>query len=381
MSKRGEYFYALDLVRFSAALMVVFYHLGWSTWSLPTSLGASLVGGVYQLPEMEAFAWWGAVGVQIFFVISGFVIANSANGATPIQFLRSRLERLYPAVWIIAPITALVWVASGAMGAGEIIERLARSITLAPMGPWIDGVYWTLPCEIFFYALVFVLLCFGGFRKLEIFAIALASASGIFNILYLLNAFELVELEWVHLFAEGSLKPLLPYYGILFALGVLAWLDRQNLLSRAGRATAVGATLVCLAQISEWGMQLNETSWLVPVLVWSFAILIVRYSRWSPPLGFQRGVRTIGLITYPLYLIHFTVGCFLMRQLVLVGNFSPLLALFFTILILICASWFVTSLIEPAVRRTLRTALQRLEKWVLKPSALSFLNRQAGNLI
>ena len=88
-----EYIYGIDLIRFACAFGVAAFHLTWKT------------------PET---AWWmpvGWVGVQVFFVISGLVIANSAHGATPRQFLTSRFLRLYPAAWCAAAISfpLLVW--------------------------------------------------------------------------------------------------------------------------------------------------------------------------------------------------------------------------------------------------------------------------------
>ncbi|TIT70941.1 MAG: acyltransferase, partial [Mesorhizobium sp.] len=50
----------------------------------------------------------GWVGVQVFFVISGFVIAFSAENSTPLKFFEARVRRLAPAVWVCAPVSAIV---------------------------------------------------------------------------------------------------------------------------------------------------------------------------------------------------------------------------------------------------------------------------------
>ena len=60
--------------------------------------GAKLSAG---LAPWGSFGW---IGVEIFFVISGYVIASSAEGAAPRTFLRRRAQRLLPAAWVCATI-------------------------------------------------------------------------------------------------------------------------------------------------------------------------------------------------------------------------------------------------------------------------------------
>src|SRR6202035_4696902 len=105
-------------------------------------------------PSAADFTWFGWVGVEIFFVISGFVIANSASKSSPVEFLIGRALRLYPAVWICATATLIVLVfAHGS--SSEFVRPYIRAMLIYPRGPWIDGIYWTLATEIVFYALVF----------------------------------------------------------------------------------------------------------------------------------------------------------------------------------------------------------------------------------
>jgi peptidoglycan/LPS O-acetylase OafA/YrhL len=63
---------ALDLLRLVAVLGVVLFHYGFRG---PTGLEQTYVA----LPELAAFARYGFLGMPVFFVISGFVIAYSAE--------------------------------------------------------------------------------------------------------------------------------------------------------------------------------------------------------------------------------------------------------------------------------------------------------------
>ncbi len=78
---------ALDLLRLVAVLGVVLYHFGF--WG-PASQGVPQVA----LPWLTPMAKYGFLGVPGFFVISGFVIAYSAEGRTATGFAIARFSRI-----------------------------------------------------------------------------------------------------------------------------------------------------------------------------------------------------------------------------------------------------------------------------------------------
>ena len=94
-------------------------------------------------------AAYGAAGVDLFFVISGFIMANLAPGRTAGQFALDRISRIYPLWWIAAlPWLLFVW-----RGPFSVVSTL----TLWPI--YGDAHYlpvlkvgWTLCLEVLFYA-------------------------------------------------------------------------------------------------------------------------------------------------------------------------------------------------------------------------------------
>lgn len=69
-------FPSLDLLRYIAAIMVACFH-----WSL--EIGADRSHALYRVPLLGAFIENGSVGVQIFFIISGYVIFETAKNRSP----------------------------------------------------------------------------------------------------------------------------------------------------------------------------------------------------------------------------------------------------------------------------------------------------------
>src|SRR3954463_9240577 len=80
---------ALDLLRLVAVLGVVAFHYGFRG---PTEHGVPHVA----IPELAGFGRYGFLGVSVFFVISGFVIAYSAEGRSGPGFAIARFARIYP---------------------------------------------------------------------------------------------------------------------------------------------------------------------------------------------------------------------------------------------------------------------------------------------
>src|SRR6185437_9271256 len=85
-------FLELDAMRGIAALMVTFAHF---------HVGSSVV---------ETLGYYGQFGVQLFFILSGFVIFQTLLFCKgPLDFIYLRFSRLYPAYWASILITVLFY--------------------------------------------------------------------------------------------------------------------------------------------------------------------------------------------------------------------------------------------------------------------------------
>lgn len=152
-------FDGIQVLRFLAAFCVVVSH-----GFIFTAQGHPIDAGV-----VEFFGWVGGWSVNLFFCISGFVIAHSAQGLDSGAFLRHRLLRIYPAYWLAAAVVfGTKWVLFGNPPSSEFSFA---SLTLLPLGqrPYPLWIEWSLIYEVFFYLLFslfwtlrsprFVLIC------------------------------------------------------------------------------------------------------------------------------------------------------------------------------------------------------------------------------
>lgn len=135
--------YVVDLLRFGAAMMVVLYHYvyagGRQTWAADTA-------ELFTSP-VRAVASYGWVGVDLFFLISGFVICMSGWGRSLSEFFTSRVVRLLPAYLVAVVVTSAVLVLwkppAGAPRLAEVLGNLTMVQNLLQLRN-IDEPYWTL---------------------------------------------------------------------------------------------------------------------------------------------------------------------------------------------------------------------------------------------
>ncbi len=168
--------WSIQYLRGAAALMVVYHHADFQLLKL-TGEGRLLFSGL------------GAAGVDIFFVISGFIMWVTTHGApvTPAQFLYRRFVRIAPLYWAITVFVALLTIAAPRLFNTTAFDpaHIAFSLLFIPVPHpalphhvlpfFIQG--WTLNYEMFFY-LIFALTIWraGSYRLAAIVTILAALA-------------------------------------------------------------------------------------------------------------------------------------------------------------------------------------------------------------
>ncbi|WP_168403401.1 acyltransferase family protein [Erwinia amylovora] len=295
-------FRSVQALRGFAAFSVMLFHFRWNINTESPGLGDKLFG-------------WGATGVDLFFLISGFVITLSAakspqgiNGAW--TFLKKRAIRILPAYYIILIISFFL---SGAMSTfhySEKTENFISALTFMPIYPdhapfYVDdngmyGVRWTLNYEIMFYLFISATLLFakrwvwaGIFFTITLVALPLVvwhqfslQPSGYIVSSALLG---LVTNPIIWLFLTGMI--------IGLALPYLRWLT-PGLMAVAALFSLMTATYI-FSQSACIGHGLLSSGWIYGIILLTFVLSEDVIGKYIP--GF---LMRLGDISFSLYLIH-----------------------------------------------------------------------------
>ncbi|RPK33118.1 acyltransferase [Streptomyces sp. ADI93-02] len=295
---------AVDGLRLIAAVMVAAYHfLGTPT---PHFWGKTELRDI--APTLHQISGYGWLGVEFFFIISGFVICMSCWGRTPAQFAVSRVSRLFPAYWVtILLVVVVVLIAQAAHwpAAATIDPRtVLGNLTMVP-GPLgldlVSGVSWTLWVEARFYLLMAVLLVFGlSYSRMVVFCAAWLFMAVIALELHsdLLN--EILLTRYAGLFISGIVLYLMRRFGqslMLWLLLAFAWCYELTLLQ------------VRVAEHTTSSSAEGHVSWMMCASVLTVCGGLVAVAGIGPLARVQWGwLITAGGITYPFYLVHQSIG-------------------------------------------------------------------------
>ncbi|MFD3931269.1 acyltransferase family protein [Streptomyces sp. NPDC058614] len=303
--RAGNRLYAIDGIRIAAALMVAVHHFAGTNrsnqqgniiWDRPVS---DIMPNVFRV---AAYGW---IGVEIFFVISGFVICMSCWGRTPRQFFVSRVIRLYPAYWFAIAFTTAVLVAVPGVWERLRLREILLNFTMLQSGSGVanaDGVYWTLWAELRFY-LLFMLVVAAGltYRRVVIFCCVWGAAA----MLAPVSKFPLLVLianpEGAWYFIAGLALYLMHRFGqdlLLWGILAMSWLMGQ---------LELGHRIDSVEHVSSWrGAVLIFTVFLLVMV--GIALGMTDRIRW-------KWLVTAGTMTYPLYLMHYAAGTALINRL------------------------------------------------------------------
>ena len=229
---------------------------------------------------------YGYLGVDIFFVISGFVIPWSLYRSRYVlrdfpSFMLKRNIRLYPpylasiAITILATnfiLVPLFHVPRMTVTGRDLLLHFAYLNDIAHV-PWINVVYWTLAIEFQWYLLIgLVLQLLVSAHKWLRFAAVTAMMLAYFTIYW---------------------DRLVFHYLPVFLIGVFVFQYRSELISRREMLALIAVMVLSMARLS---------GWLVPMVAVPTGLLIAFSTLQS------RRMDRVGDISYSLYLLHLPIG-------------------------------------------------------------------------
>lgn len=308
---KGKHLVSIDMLRGVVTLMVCLYHFT-EGFFLETEFLRQCFSRAY-------------LGVEIFFVISGFVIPYTMFKGNyelkdGFRFIIKRLLRIEPPYWLSI---ALIFIIDYVSTFFRHYKDKAINLDLADLfshllhlndfldKPWLKGIYWSLAIEIQYYlliALIFPLLCFKN-----------QYLTWIVLLLFCLG-------RWTNM--EESVF----YYGCHFTIGLL--LFNAHIGSIGNKQLLFG--LITGFIITYWCFDVYHLT-----AVSLSALFIYYMDRAIPPLVF------LGKISYSFYLIHIHVGWTLIDAMLrTTPDGNRILFLIVGIMAAILSSWFFYEIIE-----------------------------------
>jgi peptidoglycan/LPS O-acetylase OafA/YrhL len=262
---------AVEALRAFAALAVAWFHFTDAHPVFPSA------GWLRQSGE------WGWLGVECFFVISGFVLPLAMYRARyrlddAGRFMARRLIRLHPAYLAsLALVVALWYVSSPEEARPPSTTQVLLHVFYLPAffgEPWLNTVYWTLGIEVQFYL---VLACSFPLLSHRSTAVRLAWVAAAAALSWLVTP-EILVFRFL----------------VIFAMGAVVF---QRVVGLVDRTTAVvllvGLTAVA-SLVHGWPAAAAAAA-TAAFIAWQVTLV------WPPALA-------IGALSYSLYLIHAPVG-------------------------------------------------------------------------
>jgi exopolysaccharide production protein ExoZ len=317
--------WSVQALRFVAALMVVYVHAAQIAFAATGSSGA--------IPHSIALT--GRAGVDIFFVISGVVIARTAPDMTAVEFGWRRVRRIMP-LYLLCCVPALLIAAKTGFGWRDVLATLAlwpaTDVMTAPLIP----VAWTLSFEMLFYAAATLILWHRWWLFITLAGFVLA-------------------------FFARAHGPVFQFFGnpiiVEFLFGVL--IARLPLVRSGVRFLPIGAVALIVSGplgISPQGGTLDFLTGeenLQRVFVYGIPSALVVYG--TMHISAQKSVWTyLGDVSYSLYLVH----TFIVSMLLVVWTAFPIqpdLLILLTMFASVAFAWRTYEMVEKPILKALPT--------------------------
>ena len=331
----------LDLLRFVAAIAVVFFHYafrGYAKGDMSTM----------PYPLLAEPAKYGYLGVELFFMISGFVILMTASSNNLKVFFISRIVRLCPAFWVCCTITFLLTLAIGPPRYTADLYQYVINMTFLSdlLGvAAIDGVYWSLFVEIQFYLMISIVLGFKKIEKIETYFVFWLLISATAEILTFEKLRSTLFSDYAAYFIAGA-----TFY-LIWAKGV----TKTRVFLLAGAWALANYTAIAWAELLEGKYSTEYSPLIVCSLIMLFFMTFFLIATNKTGAIGALNWTALGALTYPLYLLHQMIGFMIFN--IAYPAINPHALLWGTIAVMIGVSYLIHKEIEKPMARLVKRLL------------------------
>lgn len=329
-------FYELDALRGIAALIVLISHY---TWAYDFH---------FNLMSEHSFHFrFGDFGVQLFFMISGFVIFMSLVAINNIQqFVIARFSRLYPTYWVCIAITVL-FVTFLPTPTLEIknFSQILVNLTMIQghlRVRHIDEVYWSLGIEFFFYFIMGMIYYLKKLHRINVI-----------SFIWLLIC--IITTYWEFPFSKIILNLLIVRYAPLFIAGIFFFRLRTVPQDKVSHILILMTLIVNILYVLKGHEDISIRIFYLTIIYGIFYLLT--YFKIS--LFYNRILLFLGDISYPLYLLHNVIGYTIIFRIRAVSN-NQFVYVLITTLTTVLLAYLVSKFIEKPSNRFLKSTVSKL---------------------
>lgn len=352
--------YQIDLFRFIAAVGVMFYHYT-SLYRIQQPDGSYL----RPFPGVAEITKFGYLGVDLFFIISGFVIILTVQRSSFIHFIKSRITRLYPAYWFCLTLTFLVITIWGGIKYNATFKQFLINGTMLngfTKVPYVDGVYWSLYVELKFYLLVALFLLINTVKKINL---------NYFIIFWFMLSLAFPFLEHLSSPVIRILKSaFILDYSPLFIAGILYFKTYKE----GFKLIYLPALIVCLALSIYHGINkmqdvealydLSYSPYSIALFLLSFNVLMFLVSNQKLQAINSPKLLRLGVMTYPLYLIHQKIGYIIFMHFMNENNRG--IVIMATMVLMLTSAYLINVFIEIPFSQRVASGLDSIHCWLGK---------------
>ncbi len=364
MQNKQERIAFANTLRGFAALAVVIAHYYGVFWLASDTAAALTHTPVLSIENdttsqyftwIHAFPWfnWGAYGVALFFLISGFVIPFSLTRTTWIGFAVNRLFRILPTYFVGFSISLLaIWLGGKYFSLDwpftlkEVLVHYLPGLRGILGSRSIDGIVWTLEIEVQFYVICMFIIFWFQRGSLNVFfipillflvSVGLSSQSA-----YLTTHYSVY-------YAKAAAFLVFSPYVIFMFIGVVFHYLHQGLLKKTKAIISIITLFMFFVFLRYIGPRQAEF-----MVVWSYAFALITFTLAFIYPHFFKGNKIFDFladISYPLYVVHNIAGFMALRILLDKGvgvGFSLIIVTFAAIGL----AWIIHHVIERPMQVT-----------------------------
>lgn len=279
--------------------------------------------------EIPWGVWWGYAAVSVFFMLSGYLAGKYLlnTGSSPRRYLWHKARRLYPTYWVAMTLTSIVLavlyeeVSPGWMGWMANLTMVSRLFGV----PFVDGVYWTMQCELIFCIIIALLINVKHRRTL---ITILTIWVGVALLLSIMSDVKLIKPMKIALIIDHCHD---------FVAGIALYMLGRKGLGQKTRLALYTLLAMCVCNAVAWyGLSPRSVLTVISIMLIALSSRLDNVIPDNNPI--VRALVWIATISYPLYLVHEMIGFTIMRHISTSGSTSTLLITIpiATVLIIAC---------------------------------------------